>query len=318
MGELVARQSRRAKDISPAFPSNTAVSCTGIHVIFTVAGVLTLAANAGSLGAQQTESASQLIRETIYNELLDHNNHGYWRYWVARQVENDTRVEQQVETADGPITRLVQTNGRPVDEQTRDQERARLEELVKSPHQLANHRKDYADDEKRVAAIMELLPDAYVFEYAGEENGCHRLHFRPSPTYVPHSVEARVVHSMSGDVWIDARMKRLSRLEGHLAENIDFGFGLLGRVDKGGWFRVQRVQVSPTEWKTQRLEMHLSGRAVLFKSIARDTNETRGGFRAVPAGMSVAQGMRILEQSDAGAAPDSVARITPASFPAQR
>ena len=123
-----------------------------------------------------------------------------------------------------------------------------------------------------------------------------------------------MAHAMTGDLWIDARMKRLSRLEGHLDENLDFAFGLLGRVDKGGWFRVERVQVSPTEWKTRRLELHLSGRAVVFKTLARDTSEIRGGFAAVPAGLNLAQGMRLLEQSDPRSVPNTMAWVSPISL----
>ena len=218
-----------------------------MRVICTVAGVLALAAGSGSAWAQQPEPAGQLIRETVYNELRDHNNHGYWRYWVEQHVQKDTRLEEEVETADGPVTRLMETNGHPLDAQTRGEEHARLEHLVNSPQQQASHRKDYVEDEKHVALIMALLPDAYVFEYAGDENGCHHLRFRPSPAYAPRTVEARVVHSMSGDVWVDARLKRLSRLEGHLDDNVDFGFGLLGRLDKGGWFRMKRrARISTT------------------------------------------------------------------------
>lgn len=266
---------------------------------------------------QSSEPAQTLIREVVYNELHDHDTHGYWRYWIQQRVQNNTRLEQQVETADGPITRVVQTNGHPVDARTRDAEQQKLERLMDSPRAQASHRRDYQDDQKHVTLIMEMLPDAYLFEYVAEEEGCHHLRFRPNPSYVPHSVEARVIHSMGGDLWIDARMKRLSRLEAHLAENVDFGFGLLGRVEKGGWFTIERVQVSSTEWKTQRMELHLSGRAVLFKTIARDTNEVRGGFAAVPAGLNLAQGMRLLEQSDPGSAPDTFARISPASFRAR-
>ena len=74
-------------------------------------------------------------------------------------------------------------------------------------------------------------------------------------------------------------------------DNVDFGLGLLGRLDKGGWFRMERVRVSATEWKTQRLEVHLSGRALMLKTIARETSELRRGFVAVPAGMTLSQGM---------------------------
>lgn len=283
-----------------------------------MAGLLALAASPGWANPASPEPPGQLVRETVYNELQDHNQHGYWRYWVEQRIQNDTRLEEQVETADGPLKRLLRTNGRPIDEQTRGEERARLEHLVSSPQEQASHRKDYLEDEKHAVLILGLLPEAYVFEYAGLENGSHHLRFRPNPAYEPHSLEARIVHSMSGDLWIDARMKRLSRLEGRVDENIAFGFGLLGKIDKGGWFRVRRIQVSPTEWKTQRIELHLSGRAVLFKTIARDTNELRGGFAAVPAGLNLAQGARLLEQSDPGTSPDSVAELSPASLPTRR
>jgi hypothetical protein len=290
----------------------------GTRVICAMAGILALTASPAPLRAQPPESAGQLIRETIYNELQDHNNHGYWRYWIQQRIQNDIRLEEQVETTDGPISRLVQTNGHPPDDQARDEERARLEHLVNSPQEQSSHRKDYMDDQKHVAMIMALLPEAYIFEYAGQEGDCHHLRFRPSPDYSPHTVEARIVHAMAGDLWIDARMKRLSRLEGHLDENVDWGFGLLGRLDKGGSFRVERVQVSPTEWKTRRLELHLSGHAVLFKTIGRDTNEVRGGFAAVPAGLNLVQGMRLLEQHDPSSVPNTVAQVSPVSLSTRR
>lgn len=282
-----------------------------------MAGMLALAAGSAWAAAPSEEPAAQLVRETTYNELQDHNSHGYWRYWIQQRVQNDTRLVEQVETVDGPVKRLVQTNGRPLDNRTSNEEQARCEHLVNSPQEQASRRKDYQDDEKHAALIMAALPNAYLFEYVGLENGLHHLRFRPSPAYEAHSIEERVVHAMAGDLWIDARMKRLSRLEGRLNENVDFGFGLLGRLDKGGSFRVQRVQVSPTEWKTQRLELHLSGRAVLFKSIARDTNEVRGGFAAVPAGLNLVQGMRLLEQPDPRTAPNTVARVFPVSVSAR-
>lgn len=307
---------------SPVFPSRVPIfpssedclaAIRGPFAVCLITGVVSACAPFCA-SAQQQEPPRQLVREVVYNEMRDHDSHGYWRYWIQQRVQNDTRLALQVETADGPVKRLVQTNGQPVDIQTRDEEHARLEHLVNSPQELASHRKDYLDDEKHAALIMGLLPDAYIFDYVGEENGCRHLRFRPSPDYAPHTMEARIVHAMSGDLWIDARMKRLSRLEGRLTENLDFGFGLLGRLDKGGWFQVERVQVSPSEWKTQRIELHLSGRAVLFKTIARDTNELRGGFAAVPAGLNFAQGMRILEQTDPRSAPNTMARVAPVSL----
>jgi hypothetical protein len=283
-----------------------------MRVVCTMAGMLALAASPAC--SHQHEPASQLIREVVYNELRDHDTHSFWRYWIEQHTQDSTRLQEEVETADGPVSRLLQTNGHPPDVESRKEEQARLEKLLDSPQELASHRKDYLDDEIHIALVMSMLPDAYLFEYAGDENGCHHVRYRPNPTYVPGTVEARIIHSMMGDLWIDARFRRLSRLEGHLDENVDFGFGLLGRLDKGGWFRMQRIQVSPTEWKTQQLEIHLSGRAFVLKTIARETSELRGGFVAVPAGITLSQGMSILDQTDPQAPPNTTAGLSHASF----
>jgi hypothetical protein len=144
-----------------------------------------------------------------------------------------------------------------------------------------------------------LLPEAFLYQYEGEENGCYRLKFRPNPDYPAHSIEARIFHAMSGKLWVDARFKRMARLDGHLEENVDFGYGILGRLYKGGWFRLERTQVSLAEWKTERLEVHMTGRALLFKTIARETSEVRGGFVAVPGDLSLAEGMALLEHTEA-------------------
>jgi hypothetical protein len=123
---------------------------------------------------------------------------------------------------------------------------------------------------------------------------------------------------MSGELRIDARFKRLVRLDGHLDENVDFGFGLLGRLYKGGWFRLERTQVSATDWKTERMEVHMIGRALVFKSIARETSEVRGGFVPVPARMSFAEGMMLLDQPAEPDAATAEQEIRPLALGASR
>ena len=40
---------------------------------------------------------------------------------------------------------------------------------------------------------------------------------------------------MIGEIWIDPVHQRVVRLEGHLQQDVDFGWGILGRLNKGGW-----------------------------------------------------------------------------------
>ncbi|HKF46204.1 MAG TPA: hypothetical protein VKB38_02525 [Terracidiphilus sp.] len=268
-----------------------------MRAVWILAGILAAASAVCSAQQGAQEEPGKLVREVVYNELHDHDLHGYWRYWVERHSPNDVRVEEQVETSDGPIARAVSSNGQPVSEQVAEKEETRLRELASSPGERANLRQSYRDDEKRVGRILAMLPDAFAFQDEGTDNGIRHLRFSPSPSYSAHCIEARVFHQLSGDLFIDVRMKRMKKLEGHLNDNVDFGMGLLGRVNKGGWFRMVRTQVSPTEWKTERLEVHMNGRALLFKTLAHDTSEVRGGFEAVPPKMSLEQGLRVLNET---------------------
>lgn len=54
-------------------------------------------------------------------------------------------------------------------------------------------------------------------------------------------------------------------------------------------------------------------RALLVKTFARETSEARGGFVPVPAGMSLEQGLALLEQNKIGAEAESVSQKRPGS-----
>ena len=267
-----------------------------MRVLWAALAMLTVAQGACSARSETPIPAGQLVHEVVYNELNDHSRHGFWRYWVVRQSQAGTLEEDQVETTDGPIARLALINGRELTPEAEQQEQERLGRLLSSRDDQARHSRQYDEDEERIGRILELLPTAFVYEYDGEENGCYRLRFRPNSADQERTIEARVFHAMSGTLWVDARSKRLARLEGHVDENVDFGFGILGRLYKGGWFRLVREQVSATEWKTEALEVHMNIRALLVKTFARETSEVRGGFVPVPAGMSLKQGLALLDQ----------------------
>ena len=259
----------------------------------------------------------QLVREVVYNELGDHERHGYWRYFAEKHTQQGTMVEDQIETADGTVKELVLSNGRPLGRTARQVEREQLDHLLASDADKTRLRREHFEDERRVGRILALLPDAFLFEYVNEESGCWHLRFWPNPQYPAQGIEARIFHAMTGELWIDARMKHLVRLDGRLQSNVEFGYGLLGRLYKDGWFRLERTQVSATDWKTNRLEIHMNGRAMLFKTIARETSEVRSNFTPVPAAMSLKQGVDMLSSQNVAVAPP-IARGISASLVTNR
>ncbi len=278
-----------------------------LYTALVVLGVGSVAARAGEPGSARDgrPDPTYLVREVVYNELHDHDTHGYWRYWIEKHSDKGTQLQEQVETKDGPVTRLRLANGQQLSEQTRNEEQRKLDRLVSSPSEQAQHRKDYAEDEKRIGRIVALLPEAFVYEPAEfepksqsmPECSCYHMRFRPNPAYPAHSIEARIFHAMSGDLWISVDQKRMVRLDGKLQENVDFGYGILGRLNRDGWFRLERTRVGGDgrgDWKTKRLEIHMNGRAMLFKTIARETSEVRGGFEPVAQGLSLEQAAEMV------------------------
>jgi hypothetical protein len=267
-------------------------------------------------------NSAYLVREVVYNELHDHDNHGYWRYWIEHHSSKETQLQEAVETSEGPIARLQLSNGRPISGDVREDEDRRLQRLLSSPSEQAQHRKEYAEDEHRIGRILTLLPEAFLYEPAQSEARterlpdcpCYHLRFHPNPSYPAHSIESRIFHAMVGDLWISSDHKRLVRLDGRLQDNVDFGYGIFGRLYKDGWFRLERTKVDAGngngDWKTRRLEVHMNGRAMLFKTIARETSEVRGGFTPVPSGLSLQQAAILVREPMDATAPQAASLAT--------
>ena len=99
------------------------------------------------------------------------------------------------------------------------------------------------------------------------------------PQYRPSSNEAKVFHAMEGVLLIDAKQTRLAKLTGKLISDVDFGFGILGRLRKGGTFEVVQSEVAPNDWEVSLLDVHISGRV---SSIRSASNSTKSGASLNP------------------------------------
>jgi hypothetical protein len=44
-------------------------------------------------------------------------------------------------------------------------------------------------------------------------------------------VEANIFRGLAGELWIDQAQERLNRLDAHVIANVDFGWGILGKLD---------------------------------------------------------------------------------------
>jgi hypothetical protein len=281
-------------------------------VVLMTAGVVPLFAQVFAPASKTpAEPARDLIRDVIYNELHDRERDSHWEYRSECISSAENLVREQVETDKGPVFRVVAKDGSPLDAAGQKREDARLEEYIHSPGQIARTQRAHEEDEARLAGIMAVLPQAFLFDYAGTStDDLVKIDFRPDPAFVPSGYEARVVHALTGSLMVDARLKRMIEMRGVVAERVDFGYGFLGHVEKGGSFEIHRHQVSAEHWKTDLVDVHVEGKILMLKTVGKDQREARSNFRPVPSGTTLAEAKEMLGQAvDRG----TLARIVPAA-----
>ena len=265
---------------------------------------------ATALGQSRTpvESPQQLVADVMYNELHDRQVDSFWEYRSVRVCGPQDIVREQVETSQGPIFRVLEDHNHPLDAQQRQKEDQRLQDLTTRPGAMTNALQDHLKDEERMERVIKMLPDAFLYEYDGPAEGDEvRLSYRPNPSYTPQGYEARVVHALSGTLVVNQRLKRMVSMKGQMLERVDFGYGLIGYIDKGGTFEVRREQVSETRWKTSLVDVHIQGRVFLLHTVAKDQREERTNFHPVPHDISLSAAKQLLDQA-AGA--PSMAALT--------
>jgi hypothetical protein len=233
--------------------------------------------------------AADLVKVVVAKELTDRVELRRWMYTIEKREGQQTLTEVQVETGEGPFERLLRIDGRPIDPGRRRQEDARIERLLHDPSEQLKVKRAHDQDEQKLETLMRLMPEAFLFDSDGWEGNLVRIKFHPNPSYSPSTYEGRVVHCLAGTILIDPQQKRLASLSGQLVNPVDFGYGLLGRIESGGTVKIGRVEVGASRWKTALIDIQLSGRLVLFKTINKQEHETRSDFRAVQGDLTLGQ-----------------------------
>ena len=235
------------------------------------------------------------------------------RYELLVSSPRLTTAKKICETRDGDVARLVAVNGKPLSAVDEQKEDARLTELLSDPGKQKRRKQGEDDDQARVLKVLRALPSAFVYQDAGSgENPTGKpgvspssrpasivemFTFKPNPGFSPPDLETQILTQMTGAIWIDPVNFRVVRLEGHLQRDVDFGWGILGRLNQGGWIVIQQADVGPDvgvdQWRTVHFQMKMSGR-VVWKTRVFDTAEDETGYEPVPAGLGYQKAIEML------------------------
>jgi hypothetical protein len=259
--------------------------------------LLAVPAFSQSASVDQATSANDLARAVVANELKSQDARpSRWMYHVDREEQGKKKAKEVVQTGQGSLDRLVEIDGHPPNDHEQQQEKKRIEALVRHPEEQQRLEQLRKKDAEQCKSFFKMIPDAFTFSYAGREGDLIELSYKPNPTFRPSSREARVFHEMEGEMWVHGTQRRLARIRGQLIADVKFAGGLLGHLEKGGQFSVAQTELSPNQWELTVMEVHVKGKALFFKTIAVQENEYRSDFRRVPDGLTLAEAADLLSK----------------------
>jgi hypothetical protein len=265
------------------------------------------------------QDPNQYVREVVKHELdAANDDHTLWRHHFHREDEKNNYDRDVIEAKDGQLARTVLLNGQPLTPELQAQDEARMKKLVEDPSERAKREKRAKSDGDKAMQMFKAIPDAFLFRYdtaksddlkrSDPESHLVCLAFSPNPHYDPPNVELKVFRSLSGKMWIDRAAGRLVRIDGQLFEDVTFGWGILGRLNKGGTFAVVQKDVGGSHWEIVAVDVSMTGKAVLFKTITKKQKERFTDFHRMPDDLTIAQAYQMLElgENSVSAASQSV------------
>jgi len=241
-------------------------------------------------------SPNDLARRVITNELKFQDDHTNWMYRLEKEQHGKKQVEEIIETKEGSLSRLLSVNDQPLTTKQQEEEDQRVKELMTSQSAKRKLQQELNADTLRGRRLFKMLPDAFVFNYAGGDAKLVQLSFRPNPKFHPPSREARVFHDLEGEMWVDCKQERLAAFNGRLTQDVKFGLGLLGHLEKGGHFEVRQAEVAPGHWDMTTMIVEMTGKALFFKSIGVQKRENRRDFHQVSDDLTLTQAADILNK----------------------
>jgi hypothetical protein len=293
--------------------------------ILRAARVIVVLAGAGC--AQQTTISSappepaELVRKAVENEIkASQDDSARFMFRGTRTTPKGSVTKLYIETKEATAGMVVAYNGQPLTAEQRQAELGRIERFIRNPDELEKKRRQERQDAGRTLGIIRALPDAFLYEYAGEQLGSAGvgkpgdplvvLKFRPNPHYDPPSRIEQVLPGMQGVLLLDRHRNRLASINGTLFQEVGFGWGILGHLDRGGHFLVEQQEISGDYWVIARMNVDVTGKILLFKSLAFSMNEVFSDFKPVPKDITFTQAIEMLEKEQSAFADNSNADQT--------
>jgi hypothetical protein len=230
--------------------------------------------------AQSSDPAALKYVQAAVNEQLheDATDHTPWMYRDHDVQPGKDTVERVVDTPHGGLRRVVEDHGHPVSPAQEQAETNRIRRYLNDFSAQAKERHNAAHDDAQAAAMLRMMPNAFLWTLRSETPETVTLDFRPNPSFSAPNMEAKVMCQMAGEMVIKLPGDHIYTLKGKLLQDVHLGFGLV-RLKAGGTFDVERREVAPGHWQIVEQHTHIDGHALLFKTISEQEDEWKTEFK---------------------------------------
>jgi len=253
------------------------------------------------LAQQQNIDAVALVRRATQNEIANTGaaKPPFFMYKDHTEWRDHSLTTEAIETSQGGLNRTIAKNGQPLtpDEQAKADQK--LKSFAYDSEARRKKRQSNRDDDQRSITLMRSLPEAFDYKVTSltkGPNGHEMVHlaFKAKPDWSAPTRETRVLEGMDGDMVIDQTAERIAEINGELFKDVDFGWGILGRLFKGGKFIIHQADIGG-KWQETQERLQFNGKILMVKNLTIDSNETMSDFRPVPSNLSTAQAVQLLQ-----------------------
>jgi hypothetical protein len=244
-----------------------------------------------------------LVRRAVQHRLDSFMHHRPIRYDLRRIDERRDSTKVIVETADGNVARLIELGGKPLTVEANKADLDRLDNLAQHPELQQRRQRNEQRDQERVIHLLNLLPDGFLYKLEGvaacPSGTCYHLSFKPNPRFNPPDLESDIFRGVAGELLIDKASEQMTLLNGRFVADVAFGFGILGRINRGSTFSLEQANVGGDDWELTRLKLSVTGKALMLKSLSFHVTEEASHFAPVPAAMHYRDAIELLKKADA-------------------
>ena len=287
----------------------------GVHrLIFFLAAVLACGVTARAEKNPASADQVAMIERATQHELKALKDPSPYQFQERLEWTWGTETRSVIETAEGRADRIILFGDEPLSLEQKARQEHRLAKLLSDRDAVKNDLQDRKAETQRRIRMVEAFPKAFFFDFVRRENGLLRFNFHPNPEFSPKDKETQMYRGMEGTMLIEPVQERIVQVEGKLVKDVSFGWGIFGRLNKGGIYEIAQTQLSPGAWRITTLNVDVKGRMFFVDPFRFMRRESDSMYRPVPAGLTYQAAVKMLL---AGASIAGESRIRPShrSYP---